>query len=115
MSERRPEAKKTIESEDYRRFATDTFGIRLNNNFAQLNFSLDTQTVQEEDCLVLEATAVMTLQSLKILQKLLTNTLNVVEEQFGPIQLAPGKEEELEKRWAEHLAAHKGIAHPKQK
>ena len=48
--------------------------------------------------LVQEATAVMTLQSLKVLHRLLGSALAAVEKQFGPIVLAPGKEEELEKQ-----------------
>jgi len=40
----------------------------------------------------------MTLQSLKVLHRLLGSALAAVEKQFGPIVLAPGKEEELEKQ-----------------
>ena len=42
-----------------------------------------------------EATAVLSLQSLKVLQLLLTNAVAALEAQIGPIQLAPGKEEQL--------------------
>lgn len=97
MSEnvKRGAAKKAVASEHFKRFATDTFGLRLNNNWAQVIFSMDTQDAEEQSCLVQEATAVMTLQSLKVLQILLTNSIAAAEAQFGPIALAPGKEEEL--------------------
>ena len=38
-----PSAKKAVKADNFKRFAADTFGLRLNANLAQLIFSLDTQ------------------------------------------------------------------------
>lgn len=94
---KRTSVKPTVLSEQFRRFSADTFGLRVNNNVAQLTFSLETADAEEREILFREATAVLTLQSLKVLQIVLTNTMEAIEKQFGPVALAPGKEEELKK------------------
>jgi hypothetical protein len=87
--------KTTIQSEHFRMFAADTYGLRLTNHSAQLSFLLETLDLENREFLLKEATAVLSLPSLKVLQIVLTNALAVAEKQFGPVTLPPGKEEEL--------------------
>ena len=90
--------KPNVVSEEFRRFPADTFSLRINNNLAQVTFSLETADAEEREIVLKEATVILTPQSLKVLQIVLTNALGVFEEQFGAVRLAPGKEEELSKR-----------------
>lgn len=94
---KRPAPKPTVEATNFRRFAADTFGLRLTNHAAQLSLLLETVDAEEREIQLKEATAVMSLSSLKVLQLILTNAVALAEKQFGPISLPPGKEEELKK------------------
>jgi hypothetical protein len=90
-----PPTRPTVDAADHKRFAADTFSLRLSTNVSQVVFSLETVDANDREILVREATAVLSLQSLKVLQLLLTNAVAVLESQVGSIQLAPGKEEQL--------------------
>jgi hypothetical protein len=95
MSEPSKDLKRTIESPNFRRIAVDNFGVRISDNMAQLVMGLDTMDLDDKEVTVREATAVMTLRSLKVLQLVLNNVIKMVETDIGIIQLPPGKEEEL--------------------
>jgi hypothetical protein len=72
------------------------FGLRLNENIAQILFSLesgDFHTTEQQ--IIEEAVIAMTPRSLKVLSIILQNALNALESAQGPISLGPGKEEEL--------------------
>ncbi len=84
-------------SEHYRQFVVDHFGVSANENLVQLSLSFEGVDVGGSECIIREATAVMPLRSIKVLQILLTNVLNKLETDLGPITLPPGKEEELRK------------------
>ena len=94
---KRAGVKPNVLSESYRRIPIDTFSLRISNNGAQLTLSLETTDTNDAEVIVREVTAIMTHQSLKVLQIALTSTLAAVEKQFGPVVLAPGKEDELRK------------------
>jgi hypothetical protein len=96
-SNRSSTLKATSESPHFRRFPADTFGLRINNNWAQLTFSLESADVEDRDLVSREATVILTLQSLKVLQLLLAGAVEGIEKQFGPVNLPAGKEEELKK------------------
>lgn len=87
--------KKVIDSPSYRRFAADRFSLRLTDHLAQLTFSLDTVDGEERECTVREATALMTLKSLKVLQLLLAGIVTQTERELGAIPVDPQFEERM--------------------
>ena len=99
----KPIEKPVVLSEKYRHFPADNFGVRVSNHSAQITFGLEVADVNEREIICREAMAVMSLQSAKVLQLLLANALAVVEKRFGPVQLPPGKEDELKRRVASAL------------
>jgi hypothetical protein len=94
MSDTKP-AKPTVLSQQYRRFAADTFSMRINDSIAQLSFALETADEKENEIIMREATAVMTPRSLKVMHLLTGLLIQNVEGKFGKIELPPGKEEQL--------------------
>lgn len=74
---------------------SDTFSLRLSNHSVQLTFLLDTADKEDREVLLREATAIIPLASLKVLQIVVVNAIAYAEANFGPIVLPPGKEEEL--------------------
>jgi hypothetical protein len=85
----------TIESATFKVFAADTFGLRLGDNLCQIVFALQSMDANDREILLREATAVLSLQSIKVLHLLLSNAIAALEAQVGPIALAPGKEAQL--------------------
>ena len=94
----KPTPKPVVQSEKYRHFAADNFSVRISNHSAQLTFGLEVVDVNEREVICREATAVLSLQSAKVLQILLSNAIGAVEKRLGLVQLPPGKEDELKRR-----------------
>lgn len=84
-------------SPQYRLFPADIFSLRVNDNNLQITFGLETNMPDETNSVVQEATVFLTPRAAKVLQLLLSGTLEGLEAAFGRIPLPPGKEEELMK------------------
>ena len=89
------QTKPIVISPDHRRIAVDHFGLRLNDNLAQVILSIETLNEKGEEVIVREATAVLTLRSLKIFHLLLGNILERAERDLGPIEIPQNKLDEL--------------------
>jgi len=99
----KPVAKKrAVASKEFRTVFVSAFGIRARENDFTLTLGAEVEENGEE-IIQNELRAMMTPRSAKVLFLSLKGILDKFEAAVGPIQLAPGKEEEL-------LASPRGVS-----
>lgn len=100
------QARKSIRSKDFRNIAADAFGVRANDNFVQLMFSLESSDFQTGETIFIEEMLVsLPPRALKVLSIILSDMVNLLETAGGVIELPPNKMEEMKKAKESALAA----------
>ncbi len=89
------QSKRIVTSPNHRLVPVDNFGVRVNDNLAQLLFSIETIDDAGNEVVVREMTAVLTPKSLKVLSVMLTNIVANIESELGAIDIPESKLAEL--------------------
>lgn len=98
MSEK---SKKSERSSFFRLIFANAFRLRVGNNDVGITLAVETDGPDGEAYFVDEAQVLMTPASAKLLAHMLQNAIKVFERENGPILLAPGKLDELDRALAE--------------
>ena len=89
--------KTTVRANDYKIIFVNAFRMRASQNDVALTMAIDMENEQGEPIIKEEIRAMITPRSAKVLMLLLQAVVADIEKKFGPIELPPGKAEEIAK------------------